>query len=109
MRKARLSQSSPIAALAIDAMGGDHAPESVLAGLDLAAERHPGVRFLLVGDEARLVPLLAGHPRARAACIIRHAATAIPGDMKPTLALRMRGSSMRLAIDAVASGSRLSK
>lgn len=93
-----------IAALAIDAMGGDHAPESVLAGLDLAAERHPGAKFLLVGDEARLLPLLESHPRARAACIIRHAAVAIPGEMKPTLALRLRGSSMRVAIDAVAAG-----
>ena len=93
-----------VAALAIDAMGGDHAPESVLAGLDLAAERHPGARFLLVGDESRLLPLLDGYPRARAACIIRHTDVAIPGDMKPTLALRMRGSSMRLAIDAVAAG-----
>ena len=104
MGEARLSQSGPVAALAIDAMGGDHAPESVLAGLDLAAERHPGARFLLMGDEARLAPMLEAHPRARAACILRHAATAIPGDMKPTLALRMRGSSMRLAIDAVAAG-----
>lgn len=91
-------------ALAIDAMGGDHAPEAVLAGLELAAERHPGARFLLMGDEARLLPLLAAYPRARAACTIRHTAVAIPGDMKPTLALRLRGSSMRLAIDAVAAG-----
>jgi fatty acid/phospholipid biosynthesis enzyme len=40
--------------LAIDAMGGDHAPESILDGLELAAERHPQARFLLVGDEARI-------------------------------------------------------
>ncbi|MBC7433226.1 MAG: phosphate acyltransferase, partial [Rubritepida sp.] len=85
-------------------MGGDHAPEAVLAGLELAAERHPGARFLLMGDEARLLPLLAAYPRARAACTIRHTAVAIPGDMKPTLALRLRGSSMRLANDAVAAG-----
>ena len=40
--------------LAIDAMGGDNAPDIVLDGLELAAERHPDARFLLVGDEARL-------------------------------------------------------
>ena len=85
-------------------MGGDAAPEMVLAGLELAAERHPGAKFLLIGDEARLTPLLATHPRARAACLLRHSAEAIPGDMKPTLALRMRGASMRMAIDAVAAG-----
>ena len=91
-------------ALAIDAMGGDHAPESVLDGLELAAERHPHARFLLVGDEARLGALLARRPRAAKACSLRHAPESIPGDMKPTAALRVRGSSMRGAIDAVASG-----
>jgi len=88
--------------LAVDAMGGDHAPDIVVAGLDIAAERHPGARFLLVGDDAKLAPLLAKHPRARAACTVRHTADAISGDLKPTAALRMRQASMRLAIDAVA-------
>jgi len=91
-------------ALAIDAMGGDDAPGMVVAGLALAADRHPGGRFLLVGDEARLQPLLAAYPRARAVCTVRHAPEVIAGDMKPTAALRLRQSSMRLAIDAVASG-----
>ncbi len=90
--------------LAIDAMGGDHAPEMVLRGLDLAAERHPGARFLVVGDQARLTPLLVGLRRAAAACTIRHAPHIVGNDMKPTAALRMRGTSMRVAIDAVASG-----
>ncbi len=89
--------------LAIDAMGGDHAPESILDGLELAAERHPQARFLLVGDEARIGGALALRPRAAKACSIRHAPETISGDMKPTAALRIRGSSMRVAIDAVAS------
>ncbi len=90
--------------LAIDAMGGDHAPEMVVAGLALAAERHPAARFLLVGDEARLADLLRRHKRAAASCTIRHAPDKIGSDLKPTMALRMRGASMRVAIDAVASG-----
>jgi glycerol-3-phosphate acyltransferase PlsX len=90
--------------LAVDAMGGDHAPDSVLDGLELAAERHPHARFLLVGDEARLGAMLATRKRAAKACSLRHAPEAIPGDLKPTAALRIRGSSMRVAIDAVASG-----
>ncbi len=44
--------------LAVDAMGGDHAPAMVVEGLEISAERHPGARFLLVGDESRLTPLL---------------------------------------------------
>ncbi len=90
--------------LAIDAMGGDHAPAMVVDGLELAAERHPHARFLLVGDEAVLTALLAKRRRARNACTIQHAAVAIGADMKPTQALRTRDSSMRIAIDAVARG-----
>ncbi len=90
--------------LAIDAMGGDRAPEIIIDGLDIAAERHPEARFLVVGDEARLNPLIARRKRAATACTVRHADTAIASDMKPTAALRVRGSSMRVAIDAVAGG-----
>ncbi len=90
--------------LAIDAMGGDRAPEIVIEGLEIAAERHPEVRFLLFGDEARVAPLLASHARARAACTLRHAPEVVANEMKPTAALRLRGASMRLAIEAVAAG-----
>lgn len=85
-------------------MGGDHAPHMVIDGLALAAERHPECRFLLVGDEARLKPLLAKSPKAASVCTIRHAAEQISNDMKPAAAMRLRGASMRVAIDAVAAG-----
>ncbi len=90
--------------LAVDAMGGDNAPEVVLDGIAIAAERHPGARFLLVGDEARLAPLVARRKRVQASCTIRHAPASIDSEMKPTAALRVRDSSMRVAIDAVAAG-----
>jgi glycerol-3-phosphate acyltransferase PlsX len=88
--------------LAVDAMGGDGAPEIVVDGLEITATRHPGARILLVGDEARLKPLLARARSARAICTVRHAPTAISMETKPTAALRMRDCSMRLAMDAVA-------
>jgi glycerol-3-phosphate acyltransferase PlsX len=90
--------------LAVDAMGGDNAPAMVIAGLEIAAERHPGARFLLVGDEARVAPLLAAHRRAAAVCTLRHAPDVISNEAKPTTALRQRQASMRVAIDAVAAG-----
>jgi len=99
-----VAETGPAFSLAIDAMGGDAAPEVVLDGLELAAERHPGARFLLVGDEARVGAALARRKRAARLCSLRHAPEVISGDLKPTAALRMRGSSMRLAIDAVAAG-----
>ncbi len=85
-------------------MGGDRAPQMVIEGLELAAERHPAARFLLIGDERRLAPLLATHRRVAATTTIRHAPEVIGDDMKPTAALRVRHSSMRVAIDCVASG-----
>ncbi len=97
------SMSAPFT-LAIDGMGGDRAPDMIVRGLNIAAERHPDAKFLLVGDEARLNPLLARYKRARGACTVRHAPDVITNDLKPTQALRMRGTSMRMAIDAVAAG-----
>jgi glycerol-3-phosphate acyltransferase PlsX len=90
--------------LAVDAMGGDRAPDIVVAGLNIATERHPGAKFLLVGDELKLAPLLRRYPRAAACCTLRHTTDAIASDMKPTAALRVRNASMRLAIDSVAAG-----
>jgi glycerol-3-phosphate acyltransferase PlsX len=87
--------------LAVDAMGGDHAPEAILAGLEIAAERQPMARFLIFGDEARLAPLLANTKRLKNHATLRHAGDVVAGDMKPTVALRLRDSSMRRAIDAV--------
>ena len=101
------SQAAPVRdlySLAIDAMGGDAAPSSVVAGLDLAAERHPGSRMLLFGDEVALALLLARYKRAASICTVRHSPDVISSDLKPTQALRMRKASMRMAIDAVASG-----
>ena len=90
--------------LAIDAMGGDNAPDMVLDGLELAAERHPKARFLVFGDQALLVPHLAKRRRASAVCTVRHTPEMVSNDMKAAAAVRSRQSSMRLAIDAVATG-----
>lgn len=90
--------------LAVDAMGGDHAPEAIIAGLEIACLRHPAARFLLFGDEARLAPLLAASKRLKHQSELRPTSEIITGDMKPTVALRLRDSSLRRAIDAVLAG-----
>lgn len=89
--------------LAVDAMGGDAAPEMVVDGLAIAAERHPEATFLLFGDQARVAPLLARHKRL-AAAELRHTTEAIGNDLKVAAAMRLRQASMRLAINAVAAG-----
>lgn len=84
-------------------MGGDAAPAMTVAGVDLALEMLPGVTVILFGDEALLAPhIAAGSSRLRERVELRHTPDAVKSDEKPSVALRNgRGSSMRLAINAV--------
>jgi glycerol-3-phosphate acyltransferase PlsX len=90
--------------IALDAMGGDKAPEVVVEGVGLARERYPQARFLLFGDRARIEPLL-GDAAVKAVCEIVHTDQVVKGDAKPSQVLRQgRQTSMWLAVDAVARG-----
>ena len=53
-------RASSAVTVALDAMGGDHAPEVVVEGA-AAAAAELGVRILLVGQSGRVEPLLARH------------------------------------------------
>ena len=91
--------------IALDAMGGDHAPGIVLKGAEIALQRHPGVRYLLFGAQDEVRPLLAKLPSLGEALTLFHTSEVVADDAKPSLALRAgRPSSMKLAIDAVADG-----
>lgn len=95
--------------IALDAMGGDEGPDMVLAGAATALERYPNLSFLIFGDEERVAPVLKKYPALAAVCEVRHTPDAVSPCMKPSLALRQgRRSSMRLAINAVASGEAVS-
>jgi glycerol-3-phosphate acyltransferase PlsX len=48
--------------IAVDAMGGDHAPEEIVKGAAMAAKEY-GVDISLVGIPASVQPLLDSHPR----------------------------------------------
>jgi glycerol-3-phosphate acyltransferase PlsX len=92
--------------IALDAMGGDTGPEVVIPGAALCAERHPDIRFLLVGDRSRIAPLVERYPKLKQRAEIHHTEVFVTMDAKPSQALRQgRGkSSMWLAIDAVRTG-----
>ncbi len=92
--------------VALDGMGGDHGPETVIGGADMASVRHPDVRFLIYGDEAKMRPVLDAHPRVAAVSEIVHTDVSVAMTDKPSQALRRgrKTSSMWLAIDAVKSG-----
>ena len=90
--------------IALDAMGGDNAPDMVIKGAAAVAHRFPQVRYLVFGDEAVLAPLVVANGLTEHA-VIRHTTDLVASDDKPSQALRRgRNSSMRLAIDAVANG-----
>lgn len=91
--------------IALDAMGGDEAPDMVVDGAALSLERCPDVRFLLYGDAARLRPLVDAKPALARCCDIRHTDDVVGSGDKPSIALRQgRQSSMSLAIKAVRDG-----
>jgi len=89
--------------IALDAMGGDNAPDCVISGAAIAGEHHPEIRFLFFGDQSKIEPLLNEHSALKERSEIIHTPDIITSEMKPSLALRQgRNSSMRLAINAVA-------
>ncbi|MEJ0058991.1 MAG: phosphate acyltransferase PlsX [Terricaulis sp.] len=91
--------------LSIDGMGGDHAPDIVVEGVEIVARNRPDVTFLLHGDPAKLEALLTRYPGAKAVSRIEPAERAIGMDVKPSQALRQgRGSSLWNAVAAVEKG-----
>ena len=91
--------------LSIDGMGGDNAPDIVVEGVDIAAKRSPGVKFLIHGDSARINALLERYPAANAASAVEHAEKSIGMDVKASQALRQgRDTSIWNAVQAVEQG-----
>jgi glycerol-3-phosphate acyltransferase PlsX len=91
--------------IALDGMGGDRAPEMVVKGANIARQRFPHVRFEIFGDERRIKPLLDRQAALRKVSTVVHTDKIVAGEDKPSVALRAgRGSSMRMAIDAVQAG-----
>jgi phosphate acyltransferase len=91
--------------LALDAMGGDKAPDMVIAGAEMARVRFPDVDFLIFGDEKRIRPLLDRRRELAQRTTLHHTDEVVTNEDKPSVALRAgRNSSMRLAIDAVKEG-----
>lgn len=98
--------SSPIL-ISLDAMGGDHGPSVVVAGVREYRKRHggEGVRFLLHGDETAIRAEMARYALTDDVCIVRHTDKVVAMDEKPATAMRRgKGSSLWNAIEAVKTG-----
>jgi glycerol-3-phosphate acyltransferase PlsX len=91
--------------IALDVMGGDHGAEAVIPGAALALKEKPNTEFLLYGNEISIYRELERYPDLKKKSVIRHTPHVIDANDKASDALRKgKESSMRLAIDAVASG-----
>lgn len=91
--------------VALDAMGGDRAPDPEARGA-LAATRAAPVEVLLVGDEPRVRAALAAAGATSADAIrVVHASEVVAMDDHPAQAFRAkRDSSLRVAFDRVKAG-----
>ena len=83
-------------------MGGDYAPQSVIEGINyLDSKTKSEVFFLLYGDEFKINKYLSKYPSIKNISRIIHTPTYITNDDKPSLAIRKKDSSLRLAVESV--------
>jgi phosphate acyltransferase len=90
--------------LSIDAMGGDHGPAAVVAGMDESAARNPDLHFIVHGPKDELERLISRR-KLSGRCEIRDAAGVVRMDDKPSQVMRNgQDTSMWSAIEAVRNG-----
>ncbi|MFC4775432.1 phosphate acyltransferase PlsX [Paenibacillus sp. GCM10023252] len=85
--------------IAIDAMGGDHAPGLIVQGALDAAKEWPDTEIVLVGQEAVITSLLQG--QAPSNLSIQHADEVIGPDDEPVRAVRRKKNSSMVAAGAL--------
>jgi glycerol-3-phosphate acyltransferase PlsX len=94
--------------IALDVMGGDHAPHATLLGAREALQAWPELFLYLVGDEAVLRPQLARHgftPELLARTELVHASQTVVMEDKATSILKeKKDSSIRVAAQLVREG-----
>ena len=88
--------------IAIDAMGGDHAPQVVIEGALLAAQ-DLGVEMVLVGDKEIVERELAKHQRTPKFAVVA-ASQVVPMHEAASAALRKKDSSMKVGFDLMKRG-----
>ncbi|WP_125704411.1 phosphate acyltransferase PlsX [Lacticaseibacillus daqingensis] len=87
--------------IAVDAMGGDHAPEVVIQGVERARNEMPACEFLVYGDEAKVRPLIQDDTRIT----LVHTTEKVESTDEPVRAIRRKKqASMVLAAQAVKNG-----
>ena len=78
----------PRPTIALDAMGGDAAPNIVVEGAALARDRFPDVKFIMFGDEKQISPLVEQYENLKGSVSIYHTDDAVSSEERPAVALR---------------------
>jgi glycerol-3-phosphate acyltransferase PlsX len=76
--------------IALDAMGGDHAPGPIVTGAVQAVHADPELRVILVGDQTQLEPLLAQAGPATERVQLFHCTQVVTMEESPVDALRKK-------------------
>ena len=76
--------------IALDAMGGDHAPEPIVAGAVQAVAADPELLVVLVGDQARVEPLVPADAVGRDRIEFFHCSQAVGMEESPVVGLRKK-------------------
>jgi phosphate acyltransferase len=76
--------------IALDAMGGDHAPGPIVLGAIQAVQNDADMHVVLVGDQAQIEPHLAAAQKVRDRLEIFHCTQVITMDDSPGLAFRKK-------------------
>lgn len=88
--------------IAIDAMGGDNAPEAMVEGALWALKENKGIHLYLVGDETRMNEVLKDKTYDKDRLVIVHADEQITNEESPVLAIRRKkNSSIVVAMNMV--------
>lgn len=91
--------------VAVNAMGGNQAPQAIVAGAVIAARALPNIGVLLIGDEAVVRPLLTATGNLPPNISLRHASQVIDMCDAPGVAIRQkRDSSIAVGMRAVRDG-----
>lgn len=89
--------------VAVDAMGGDHAPAEIVEGALLALDQDADLRLELVGDEASIRAELGGDGPSAGRLSVRHASERIEMGESPVEALRRKqDTSIQRSMEALA-------
>ena len=87
--------------IAIDAMGGDHAPKEIILGVNRAAQDFTDTEFILFGDEAQIMEHITDNSQIR----IIHTTEKIEATDEPVKAVRRKkNASMVMMAQSVKDG-----